>query len=246
MESVKDHRRFLKNAYWREWDGMERDQQMGVPPPPLQQPYPQDAQLIDLPSPGDFSLGEMPLLETLRRRRSHREFTHTPLTLEELAFLLWATQGVHRVSEDGVSTRRTVPSGGARHPFETYLIVKRVAGLERGLYRYLALEHKLCFLVPEDELRARTADDTWLGEDEAVLFIWAAVPYRSEWRYGILSHKMIAIEVGHICQNLYLTSEAVGGGACAIGAFRQAEVDALIGVDGEDEFAVYLARVGKV
>jgi SagB-type dehydrogenase family enzyme len=246
MESVKEHRRFLKNLSWNEWEEAESDEQKGVSPPSLQQPYPQDSVLIDLSSPDDITLGEMPLLEILRRRRSHREFTDTSLTLEELAFLLWATQGVHRVSKDGVSTRRTVPSGGGRHPFETYLIVKRVAGLERGLYRYLALEHKLCFLATADELRARTADNTWLGDDEAVFFIWAAVPYRSEWRYGIRSHKMIVMEAGHICQNLYLACEAICGGACAIGAFQQKELDALIGVDGEQQFAVYLARAGKV
>jgi nitroreductase len=57
---------------------------------------------------------------------------------------------------------------------------------------------------------------------------------------------MIAMEAGHICQNLYLASVAIGAGTCAIGAFPQDEIDNLLAVDGNEEFAVYLARVGKI
>ena len=57
-----------------------------------------------------------------------------------------------------MATRRTVPSAGARHPFETYLIVSRVTGLEPGLYRYLPLSHQLCHLCSDDALPRRLAD----------------------------------------------------------------------------------------
>lgn len=246
MDSIEDYRRFLKNERWPEWENMERDQKAGVPPPPLQKPWPQNALLIDLVAPEGISVGRMPLIDAINQRRSRRQFTDEPLTLEELSFLLWATQGVRKVTEDGVSTLRAVPSAGARHPFETYLIVKRVDGLQPGLYRYLALEHKLCLLCPWDELTARLDDDLWFQKSEAVLFIWTVIPYRAEWRYSILSHKMIALDAGHLCQNLYLASEAVGAGTCAIGAYWQDEMDTLLGVDGVEEFTVYVARVGKV
>ena len=223
---------------------MERDERKGIPPPRLQQPYPPSAPLIDLVLPKDFRLSSVPVVEAIDRRRSRREFSDVPLTLEELSFLLWATQGVHAEGESGTSFR-SVPSAGARHPFETYLIVKGVAGLQPGLYRYLAFDYKLCFLSTVNELSARAKDDAWLLPDEAVLFIWTAVPSRTEWRYGILSHKMIAIEAGHICQNLYLATEAIEAGTCAIGAFEQDEMDRFLGVDGQEEFAFYIARVGK-
>jgi len=48
-----------------------------------------------------------------------------------------------------------------------------------------------------------------------------------------------------ICQNLYLASEAIGAGTCAIAAYDQKRVDAIVNVDGEEEFVVYLAPVGK-
>ena len=44
---------------------------------------------------------------------------------------------------DGLVTLRTVPSGGGMHPFETYLAVHNVTGLESGIYRYQAIKHKL-------------------------------------------------------------------------------------------------------
>lgn len=73
-----------------------------------------------------------------------------------------------------------------------------------------------------------------------------AVFYRMEWRYGDASYKVIALDAGHVCQNLYLACEAVSAGACAIAAYDQKLADRLVGVDGEEEFVLYMAAVGKV
>ena len=67
-----------------------------------------------------------------------------------------------------------------------------------------------------------------------------------EWRYHLAAHKVIAIDVGHVCQNLYLASAAIGGGTCAVAAYHQELLDNLLGVDGDNEFAIYLAAVGKI
>ena len=80
----------------------------------------------------------------------------------------------------------------------------------------------------------------------AVVFIWTTIPYRAEWRFSLVAHKMIAIDVGHVCQNLYLAAESIGAGCCAIAAYDQEKMDALLGVDGSDEFSIYAAPVGKV
>jgi nitroreductase len=60
-----------------------------------------------------------------------------------------------------------------------------------------------------------------------------------------MTHKKILIDVGHICQNLYIASESIDAGTCAIGIYDQDRVDALLDLDGEDEFVIYLAAVGK-
>jgi SagB-type dehydrogenase family enzyme len=243
VASIETHRQFLKPKEWSEWETLERDQAKGVPHPPLQKPYPPDATLVDLIDPDDLTVGTMPVRDAIRSRKSRRKFTAEPLTLEELSFLLWATQGVHRVWRQGIATRRTVPSGGSRHPFETTLLVYRVDGLEPGLYRYLALEHKLYRLHPASELHV---PDYLSRRNPAVYFIWTAVPYRTEWSYSVLAGKLIAQDSGHICQNLYLACEAIGVGTCAVGAYDQDAIDAFVEVDGEDEFAVYMAPVGRV
>lgn len=67
-----------------------------------------------------------------------------------------------------------------------------------------------------------------------------------EWRYGEVSYKVIALDVGHVCQNLYLACEAVEAGICAIGAYDQEDMDALLGVDGKEEITIYIAPVEKI
>ena len=136
MGSIESYRKVIKADLWEEWDNLEKDQEKKIPPPAVQKPYPEDAALIELVPLENITVGTMPLIEAIKRRRSHRQFTPDPLTLEELSFLLWATQGVSRVIRYGQTVLRTVPSGGARHPFETYLLVNRVNELQPGLYRY--------------------------------------------------------------------------------------------------------------
>lgn len=143
------------------------------------------------------------------------------LTLDELSFLLWATQGVKDIRGNNYCTLRPVPSAGARHPFETYLAVNRVEGLTPGVYRYLALTHELLLLKEDDKLEEKLSELT-LGQKfvgkSAVTFIWSAIPYRSEWRYSTVAHKPILLDAGHVCQNLYIACEVIGCGTCAVAA----------------------------
>jgi SagB-type dehydrogenase family enzyme len=264
-EPVEDYRKFLKSDRWEEWRKIKTDQRKGVPAPPAQKPYPKGAKLIPLVSPEDLTVGGMPLIEAIKRRRSRRRFAEEPLTLEELSFLLWATQGIttrelhvaranefRQVLPKAASafpraTFRTVPSGGARHPFETYLLINRVSKLKPGLYRYLPLENKLCFLYADAGLLEKVHEACYeqYVKDSAVTFIWTVIPYRTEWRYSMLSPKLIAQDSGHLCQNLYLACEAIGAGTCAVGAYDQEKMDRVLKVDGKEEFAVYVAPVGK-
>jgi SagB-type dehydrogenase family enzyme len=144
---------------------------------------------------------------------------------------------------------RTVPSAGCRHPFETYLAVARVDGLDSAIYRYLPLEHSLLAVRDVDNLHLRltaaTHGQSFSGRS-AVTFLWTVIPARTEWRYGEASYKVIALDAGHLCQNLYLACEAISAGTCAIAAYNQTLADELLGVDGSEEFTVYIAPVGKV
>jgi SagB-type dehydrogenase family enzyme len=247
MMDPKNGRSFLYSGRGTEWDDLVRDQYQGVPMPPFQKPTPESALLVDLVAPDELGsdalcAGQTTLIAAINARKSHRKFTAEPLNLPELSWLLWATQGIKGYRKDGTATFRTVPSAGGRQPFELYLLVHNVEGLKPGLYRYLALDHKLC------QVRAPVEDvpDRWFMKNCALTFIWSALPYRTEWRHSRFAHKMIAMDAGHSCENLYLAVEAIGAGTCAVAVYWQNEMDVLLGVDGVDEFTVYVAPVGKI
>jgi SagB-type dehydrogenase family enzyme len=252
MTDYRTLRRFLSADDWEKFSRPDfpTDQRAGIPAPPIEKPHPDQVRLLDLVWPEQFTMGKTPVIDVIRTRESRRKFTNTTLSLEELSFLLWATQGLRRVlTQEGqpVRTFRNVPSGGGRHALETYLVVNRVDDVPPGLYRYLPIEHKLLPELAQPDLPARITracmDQSFIA-DSAVVFVWTAIPYRAEWRYSIVAHKMIALDAGHVCQNLYLAAEALGAGACAIAAYTQKAVDEVIGVDGEEEYAIYLAAVG--
>jgi SagB-type dehydrogenase family enzyme len=181
-------------------------------------------------------------------RESHRCFLPEPLSLQELSMLLWATQGVRSVVHEA-AVLRTVPSAGCRHPFETYFAALRIDGLAPAVYRYLPLEHALLLEKEPEKLAVylvAAAHGQGFVAQAAGCFIWTAIPGRTEWRYAEASYKVIALDAGHVCQNLYLACEAIGAGTCAIAAYRQELMDGLLGVDGDDEFTIYIAPVGKV
>ncbi len=254
LKMIETNRNFLRAHDWTKTPDIVTDQQKEIPPPPLQKPYPTDAKLIDLIPVEKLTSGNISLIDAINHRKSRRGFVKDPLTLEELSFLLWVTQGIREIVEDrrhgAQATKRTVPSGGSRHPYETYLIINRVNSLQSGIYRYLALEHKLYYKSGSvsnlsDRINEACYHQNFIG-NAAVVFIWTCIPYRTEWRYSVAAHKDIAIEAGHICQNLYLGCEAIGAGTCAIAAYNQKQVDSLLNIDGYDEFTVYIAPVGKV
>jgi SagB-type dehydrogenase family enzyme len=243
------NRFFLKDSIRKQIDFSDTDQNRFLPAPPLQKPCPPDAPRINLPAgPATLArLGSLPTGEAIARRESVRDYSGTPMSIDELAFLLWATQGVREVLSPECALR-TVPSAGARHAFETYLVVNRIESLSPGLYRYLPFDHQLAQLNTDAGIGAKAAVACFRQNfvaEAAVTFFWTAIPARMEWRYDLAAHKVIALDAGHICQNLYLACENIDAGTCAIAAYEQEKCDRLLGVDGEEEFTIYIAPVGK-
>jgi SagB-type dehydrogenase family enzyme len=186
---------------------------------------------MQLPEPLGTGLGTKSFAACTAERKSRRKFSGEALTLDELSFLLWASQGVRGAREDRFILR-TVPSGGSRHPLDTHIYARQVSGLAPGLYRFLPVEHALILSSPASaEMDA--AFDAALFEQLwncAALFVWTAVPYRTEWRYTTSAAKIILLDAGHACQALYSACEALGLGTCAIGAYDQLPLDKALGV----------------
>ncbi|MFW5712074.1 MAG: SagB/ThcOx family dehydrogenase [bacterium] len=244
------HGRWILKSNWIELNSFETDRKQNAPRPPMQTTPSADS-LINLPEIDSVrgSVGsDVTLNAAVYNRKSRRKFSDEALSLTELTYLLWATQGVRKKTDK--MTLRTVPSGGARHPFETYIFVQRVEGLEPGLYHYLPLDHKLELVKDAAGFEGkseRVLNEALLDHNfgAAATFIWTALPYRSERAYAFEAYRLILLDAGHVCQNLYLACEAIGAGTCAVGAYDQEKSDRLLGVDGNEEFVVYAAPVGK-
>lgn len=245
---LEKYRYFLKDSVRKTIDFSKTDQNRRLAPPPVEKPYREDQQVIPLVSPGELKgLYPIALQSAIENRQSRRKFRGKPISLTDLSFLLWATQGIRQVIDSGHALR-TVPSAGARHALETYLGVLNVDNLETGFYRYLPLRHSLLVerldRMAGQKIIQASFNQSWMA-NAAVIFLWAAIPYRMEWRYDLAAHRVILLDAGHVCQNLYLACEAIGAGTCAVAAYDQELLDRLLGIDGEDEFVIYTAAVGR-
>ena len=251
MSDFKRNRDFLKDSLRKTIDFRKSDQSKGIPHPPVEKLVPSDAVRIILPTKEEWSkaIPKKDVVHAIAGRKSRRSFNRAYLSMEELSFLLWATQGI-REPEKGIAHFRTVPSAGARHSFETYVFVHRVERTPQGLYRFLPLSNELVLLYESDRRVETLLSAASFGQRfvaaSAATFVWTTVPYRMEWRYLDAAHRVILLDAGHVCQNLYLACENIGAGTCAIAAYDQEAMDELLQVDGEDEFTVYLAPVGKI
>jgi SagB-type dehydrogenase family enzyme len=224
----------------------ESDQYRGLPQPPLEMGFSQDSEKISLPDPRKLHTGKYDMRTVMEARQSRRNFRDIPLSLDELSLLLWFTQGVKEHFPE--ATLRNVPSAGARHPLETYLMINRVEGLVPGLYRFSAIENELEVLdIAENKGNElyRACLKQNFTRTCAVNFIWVAQIYRSSWRYGQRAYRYVFLDAGHACQNLYLAVPLVNCGVCAVAAFHDQSLARFLGIDGKTLFPVYMASVGK-
>lgn len=215
-------------------------EQVPVRPVAPYKTYP-DTVSIPLPQPQD---GPMTLDETLHARRSIRAFSPRPVAMNDLAYLLWAATGIQR-TEMGMAFR-TAPSAGALYPIETYIAVNRIQDMPAGMYHYDIRGHALECVRAGDFGRdvSRAALDQVMCAQAAAVFIWTAVFDRSRRKYRERAYRYIYLETGHIAENLALAGFSRGIGSCHIAAFFDAEVEALVGVDGVREGVLYLTALG--
>lgn len=204
--------------------------------------YP-DAKKIKLPT--EWKLKEARITPLFQKRRSLRKYEMQSISMEELAFMLWACQGI--TAKSGNYTFRTTPSGGALYPIETYFSANLVEGLDPGLYHFDVENFSLDSLSETDSAEAVAAvclNQNFMAHS-ALSFLWSAVIRRSMSKYGNRGMRYILLDAGHICQNLIVAAEATGNGACPVAAFYDDEVNKLLGLDPKEETVLYAASVGK-
>lgn len=203
--------------------------------------YP-DAEKVLLPRKWDGEKSNFWRL--LQQRRSLRKYSPSPMNITDLALLLWACQGV--TAQAGQFYMRTAPSAGALYPVETYAAVSRVHGIEPGIFHFDVKGFQLERItdgIPCHDVAHAALDQDFLVRTH-VVFIWSAVLRRTMAKYGHRGLRYVLLDAGHIAQNLCLAVEALGGGACPVAAFYDAEINALLSLDGEEETVIYMAGVG--
>ena len=211
----------------------DSDQTKGLPRPPFELEYDKSKTLIELPKPSEINLKEKNFRDCAENRKSTRQFSKTPLSPTELSYLLWCTQGIKEITPK--YTLRTVPSAGARHPFETFILIKNTEGLKPGLYRFIASKHALIEVDLENDITQKIKEacgNQDLFDPAAAILIWAAIAERMTWRYNERGYRYIFLDAGHVCQNLYLAAESIDCGACAVASYDDDELNKLLGLDG--------------
>ena len=243
--TVHENRKFMQCPSFRE--GMaQSDQSKEITPPPYGKEVKGATIEINV---GDVVHNEYKYL--LDVRRSKRKYEDTAMTKEQLAFMLWSVNGIQSLR--GPGSFRPSPSGGARHPFETYIAVKNVSGLEAGIYLYhpvlnvgekkVTIE-RLYDHPGDDKISEMLAGQRWAVDAPVVLF-YSCVPYKAEWRYVNMAHRVMLIDLGHVGQNYMLSAVSLGLGSCCLAAYDQNSCDKALQINGEDEYTVYAVTVGK-
>ncbi|MBU8921161.1 MAG: SagB/ThcOx family dehydrogenase [Bacteroidales bacterium] len=202
--------------------------------------------------PGPILDSEFSIEKVLQERRSVRQYTDDPVTMEEVSQLLWAAYGITYTAEGMPDFLRgglkTAPSAGARYPLEIYLVAGKVTGLLPGIYWYVPEGHVLHRLADGDvrtDLQAACLDQKFAGE-APISIVWSAVYERCTEKYEDRGRdRYVCMDLGHSAQNVYLQCGSLGLGTCAIGAFTDDSLKKLIGMTGE-EVPLYVMPVGRL
>lgn len=204
--------------------------------------------VIFLPEPDLLPEKEVGVLELIELRSSRRRYTNESLDTKELSYLLWCTQGIKSVCENG-RTLRNVPSAASLHPLISLLFVRNVKGIFPGLYEFLPFDHALKSVAFEKGMEENVFyafDEQEMVRQSAVLFLWVADILRGIRAYGRKVYRYIYLDAGHVGQNLYLTAQALKLGVCTVTSYEEERLHKALSLDGKEKKVVYTACVGKV
>jgi putative peptide maturation dehydrogenase len=191
----------------------------------------------------------------LARRLTCRNFdSAAALPLAPLAAVLRAVFGAVATRElaPGVhAVKKHVPSGGALHPVEAYLIAQRVEGLRPGLYHYHVGEHALEPLPDpgaaalSDLALAAVAGQHWFAT-APVLVVLAARFRRNHWKYRnhAKAYRVMLLDAGHLAQTFALAAAELGLGAFITAAINEVDLERAFGLDGMAEGPLAVLGLG--
>jgi SagB-type dehydrogenase family enzyme len=183
--------------------------------------------------------------QAIRERRSYRHFTDQQMTLKELSQLLLSANGVTSVSGPA---HRAAPSAGALYPIEIYVAAANIESLENGIYHFQVSDSSLELVKAgnfNDSLHLAANEQGSIGSSPCTMILTGRFD-RSTKKYADRGFRYSYIESGAICENIYLQAISFDMGTCAVGAFNDDALNALLGIDGIKEAALLLMPVGHL
>lgn len=193
---------------------------------------------------------ESEFLRVLLDRRTHRDFSGAPVTLDAISTLLhytWGQTGTVMSPTFGPLVRKTSPSGGARHPGEVYVAALDVKGLAPGIYHFNARDNVLELIrrgVTRRELLSFAVGQEHVAASSAVFLMTTYFP-RSMWKYrSPRAYRVVTLDTGHLGQTFCLVATWLGLAPFTTAAMQDTAIERVLGIDGVRESMMYLAGVG--
>lgn len=192
---------------------------------------------------------DMPLGEAMSARHSGRTFGTDPLPLEDLGSILLLANGVMRtttIARDVVFYHRSTPNSGGLGCVEVFCIALSVKDLRPGIYHFDSVSHDLAMISDGDLrnwLRSCVLFQREFSSASVALVLVASLDRLSE-KYGARGYRLALIDVGCVCENIYLVSTALGLQVCAAAGFVDSELDRALGIDGLERASMLVVLVG--
>lgn len=188
------------------------------------------------------------LQKLLFKRISFRDFSQKPISLKDLSKILYYSVGLTHVSAiNPEKALRAYPSAGAKYPLEIYPLILKAKGIKEGLYHYDPSTHSLEVLLKEvlpQEINNLWITQKWFKKAAVIIFL-TAVYKRTTDKYGKKGLPFPFIESGHVVQNIYLLSESMNIGCCAIGQVNEKALIKLLDINPLEEIPIYYVALGN-
>ncbi len=163
--------------------------------------------------------------------------------LGRLLYFAFGKTGYREMQVTGKHIRKTVPSGGSRHPYEFYLLIHQIEGIDPGIYHYQFNDHYLTLLRRLEKSEIRMIIDKNLIIDSRRLnfipqfaIVYSCVFERGMYRYRYSrSYRVMLYDLGHIYQNLDFIVRAYGLNMYSGYSCHERKVEELIGFDSVSE-----------
>jgi SagB-type dehydrogenase family enzyme len=188
--------------------------------------------------------------DVIESRRSLRDFADREITLNELSQILYQSFGITGEAPANREFRqylRSAPSAGALYPAEIYIAVRKVSGIEPGIYHYNVPNHEIELMTPADP--TEQINEICCGQEfiqkTSIVILMSGVLQRTKLKYGERGYRYVLLDIGHLGQNIYLSCASLDLAIMTTCGFYDDEANKLLRIDGVDETTMYVAFIGK-